>query len=57
MVNTPLDILDGYQDWRDNVPPGLAENPTPGRTDEVLRFRPLVEELYGAEPPKGFGRD
>lgn len=56
-TNTLLDILDAYQEWRDNMPPGLAEGPTADKIEEVLRLRPLVEELYGADLPKGFGRD
>ncbi len=56
-VNTLLDILDGYQQWRDNMPPGLAESTTAERIDEVLELRELVEQLQAVELPKGFGRD
>jgi hypothetical protein len=56
-VTTLLDLLDGYQDWKDNLPPGLAESTTADRLDEVLALRDLVEQLYGIELPKGFGRD
>ena len=56
-VSTLLDLLDGYQDWRDNLPPGLAGSAMADRLDEVLRLRDLVEQLQGVELPKGFGRD
>jgi hypothetical protein len=56
-VETLLNILDGYQEWRDNMPPGLAESATAERIDEVLALRELVEQLEAAELPKGFGRD
>jgi hypothetical protein len=56
-VGTLLDLLDWYQGWKDNLPPGLAESPTADRLDEVLALRDLVEQLQGVELPKGFGRD
>jgi hypothetical protein len=56
-VSMLLDLLDGYQDWKDNLPPGLAESATADRLDEVLALRDLVEQLQGVELPKGFGRD
>jgi hypothetical protein len=56
-VETLLDIIDSYQQWRDNLPPGLAESVTADRIDEVLALRDLVEQLQAAELPKGFGRD
>jgi hypothetical protein len=57
MVDTLLGILDGYQDWRDNMPAGLADSATAQRIDDVLALRDLVEQLQAAELPKGFGRD
>jgi hypothetical protein len=56
-VETLLGLLDGYQDWRDNLPPGLEDSATAQRIDEVLALRDLVEQLQGIELPKGFGRD
>jgi len=56
-VNTLLDILDGYQTWRDNMPAGLADSATAQRIEDVLALRDLVEQLQGVELPKGFGRD
>jgi hypothetical protein len=56
-VGTLLDILDDYQDWRDRLPPGVADSPTADRLDEVLALRDLVEQLQGVELPKDFGRD
>lgn len=52
-----VDILDGYQDWRDNLPAGLADRALVERLDEILELRELVEQLGAAELPKGFGRD
>ena len=56
-VQTLLGILDDYQDWRDAMPPGVAESATGQRLDKVLELRDLVEQLEAAELPKGFGRD
>ena len=56
-TETLLSVLDAYQDWRDNMPPGLAESTTAQLIDEVLALRDLVEQLQAAELPKGFGRD
>ena len=56
-VSTLLDILDGYQTWRDGMPAGVADSVTAERLDEVLALRDLVEQLQGVELPKGFGRD
>ncbi len=56
-VGTLLGILDGYQDWRDNMPAGLADGATAQCIDDVLALRDLVEQLQAAELPKGFGRD
>jgi hypothetical protein len=55
--NTLMRILDSYQDWRDNMPPGAADSATAERLDAVLALRDLVEQLQDAELPKGFGRD
>ena len=54
---TLLEILDSYQDWRNAIPPGLADTATSQRIDDVLALRGLVEELDAAELPRGFGRD
>jgi hypothetical protein len=54
---TLLDIIDSYQDWRDAIPPGLADTATTQRIDDVLALRGLIEELDAAELPRGFGRD
>ena len=56
-VEALLNIIDGYQRWRDNMPPGLAGSATAERIDEVLALHELVEQLEAAELPKGFGRD
>ena len=56
-VNTLLELLEGYQDWRDNLPPALGGSVTAERLDAVLELREQVEQLQGVELPKGFGRD
>jgi hypothetical protein len=56
-VETLAELLDGYQDWRDNLPAGLANSALADRLDEVLALRDAVEQLQAAELPKGFGRD
>ena len=48
-----LDVLDGYQAWRDNLPPGTADSRTAEILDAVLELRGVVDELAAA----GFGRD
>jgi hypothetical protein len=50
-------ILDSYQEWRDNLPRGVAESPIADWLDDVLRTRDLVDELAEVDLPKGFGRD
>jgi hypothetical protein len=56
-VGTLLSVLDAYQEWRDNMPPGLADSATAQMIDDVLALRDLVEQLDAADLPKGFGRD
>ena len=56
-VDTLLDVLDDYQQWRDNLPPSLADSAIADRLDEALALRDLVDQLATAELPKGFGRD
>jgi hypothetical protein len=49
--------MDQFQEWRDNLPPSLANGATAKALDAVLKLRGCVEELQAAELPKGFGRD
>jgi hypothetical protein len=56
-VQTLADLLDRFQEWRDNLPPSLANSPTAEALDAVLELRGYVEELQAVELPKGFGRD
>ena len=56
-METLAELLDGYQDWRDNLPAGLADSVLADRLDEVLELRDAVEQLQAVELPKGFGRD
>ena len=51
------DLIDGYQDWKDNLPASLSDSALADRLDEVLALRELVDQLEAAELPKGFGRD
>src|ERR1035437_6528196 len=44
-VDALLGVLEGYQDWRDNLPAPLAESVTAERLDAVLELRELVEQL------------
>ena len=52
-----LDCLDAYQNWRDNLPAGIADSTIADRLDAVLELRELVEQLEAVELPRGFGRD
>ena len=56
-VETLLTVLDGYQDWRDNLPESLADSAIAERLDAVMELRELVEQLDAADLPRGFGRD
>ena len=56
-VETLLGILDGYQEWRDNMPAGVSDSATAQHLDDVLALRDMVEQLQGVDLPKGFGRD
>ena len=56
-VQALVDILDDYEQWRDNLPEHLTETATAERIEEVLELRDLVDQLEAAELPKGFGRD
>jgi len=52
-----LDLLDGYQEARDNLPDSLAETAYVAKLDAILELRELAETLADADLPKGFGRD
>ena len=56
-VQTLADLLDRFQEWRDNLPSALANSATAEALDAVLKLRGYVEELQAVELPKGFGRD
>jgi hypothetical protein len=56
-VDTLLGILDGYQEWRDNMPAGVSDSATAQHLDDVLALRDRVEQLQAVDLPKGFGRD
>jgi hypothetical protein len=56
-VQTLADLLDRFQEWRGNLPSGLANSATAEAPDAVLALRGYVEELQAVELPKGFGRN
>ena len=56
-VQTLAELLDDYEQWRDSLPPSLAESATAERINDVLELRELVDQLQAAELPRGFGRD
>ena len=56
-INTLMDCLDRYQQWRDNLPDSLADSALAERLDAMLEWRDLVDQLSLADPPRGFGRD
>jgi hypothetical protein len=56
-VQTLAELLDRFQEWRDNLPPSLANSATAEALDALLELRGYVEELQAVELPKGFGRD
>jgi hypothetical protein len=51
------DLLDRFQEWRDKLPPSLANSATAEALDAVLELRGHVEDLQAVEVPRGFGRD
>ncbi len=56
-INTLSNCLDGYQEWRDNLPASLADRAPAERLDAMLEWRDLVDRLSLADLPRGFGRD
>jgi hypothetical protein len=56
-INTLSDCLDGYQEWRDNLPASLADSALAECLDAMLEWRDLVDQLSLADLPRGFGRD
>jgi len=56
-VQTLADLLDRFQEWRDNLPSSLEDGATAEALDVVLELRGHVEDLQAVELPKGFGRD
>jgi hypothetical protein len=56
-VQTLADMLDQFQEWRDNLPSSLKDSATAEALDAVLELRGHVEDLQAVELPKGFGRD
>jgi hypothetical protein len=56
-INTLMDCLDRYQQWRENLPDSLANSALAERLDAMLEWRDLVDQLSLADLPRGFGRD
>jgi hypothetical protein len=52
-VQTLADLLDRFQEWRDNLPSSLANSATAEALDAVLELRGYVDELQAVELPKG----
>ena len=48
-VDTLMDCLDAWQNWRDNLPAGVADSAVAERLDTILELRDLVEQLEAAE--------
>ena len=56
-VQTLADMLDQFQEWRDNLPSSLEDSQTAEALNAVLELRGHVEDLQAIQLPKGFGRD
>jgi hypothetical protein len=56
-VQTLADMLDQFQEWRDNLPSSLEDSATAEALDVVLELRGHIEDLQAVQLPKGFGRD
>jgi hypothetical protein len=56
-INTLMECLDRYQQWRENLPDSLTDNALAERLDAMLEWRDLVDQLSLADLPRGFGRD
>ena len=56
-INTLMDCLDRYQQWRENLPDSLVDSALAERLDAVLECRDLVDQLSLVDLPRGFGRD
>ena len=56
-IDTLMNCLDRYQEWRDNLPASLADSAIAERLDAMLEWRDLVDQLSLADLPRGFGRD
>src|SRR3984957_18646878 len=48
-VQTLADLLDRFQEWRDNLPSSLANSAAAKALDAVLELRGYVEELQAGE--------
>ena len=47
-----------YEQWLDNLPPGINESPLAERLQETIeQLTSVAEILAEVNPPKGFGRD
>jgi hypothetical protein len=56
-VQTLADMLNQFQEWRDNLPASLEDSPTAEALDAVLELRGHAEDLQAVQLPKGFARD
>ena len=51
-MQTLADLLDRFQEWRDNLPSSLANSATAEALDAVLELRGYVEELQAVDLPR-----
>jgi hypothetical protein len=56
-VQTLADLLDQFQERRDNLPSGLVNSAVAEALDAMLELRGYVEDLQEVELQKGSRRD
>jgi hypothetical protein len=63
-ISQLIELLEEYQDWRDNIPENLEDSPIVEKLDAIIdegqEFETMQSDLEGAtmvEFPLGFGRD
>src|SRR5271167_1460875 len=53
-VQTLADLLDRFQEWRDNLPSSLANSATAEALEAVLELRGYIEELQASSGVRGY---
>ncbi len=56
------ELVDEYQEWRDNLPENLDDSPLADKLDTVIdmgveEMSEIINECLEADLPLGFGRD